>query len=278
MELVALAKNPAPSGATTGIFKSSGGAEVALCALGADAAAEAGHGVRVPGAGRVHREIFRGRCRSAPARLRRSHHGLARAGRLERALFNPCKGYVRSFAEYDQDLAHFMKEIVLPDCQPPYIALAHSMGGHILLRNATLPGLLVLAHGPERADDRHRRGPARRPAGGVARLRRDPRRPRARLHVRAQRPRRAHGARTLRGQPAHLRSRALSAQPAGARGGPGARPRLADRRLAARRAALDRQADRPALSVARGGAAAAVRRRHGHRSSRRRRSRSSRCA
>jgi lysophospholipase len=33
-----------------------------------------------------------------------------------------------------------MKEIVLPDCQPPFIALAHSMGGHILLRNATLPG------------------------------------------------------------------------------------------------------------------------------------------
>src|SRR5204863_8272329 len=32
------------------------------------------------------------------------------------------------------------KAIVLPACQPPYIALAHSMGGHILLRNATLPG------------------------------------------------------------------------------------------------------------------------------------------
>ena len=33
-----------------------------------------------------------------------------------------------------------MKEIVLPDCQPPYIALAHSMGGHILLRNAMQSG------------------------------------------------------------------------------------------------------------------------------------------
>jgi lysophospholipase len=55
-------------------------------------------------------------------------------------LRNPSKGYVRSFADYDQDLAHFMKEIVLPDCQPPFIALAHSMGGNILLRNASLPG------------------------------------------------------------------------------------------------------------------------------------------
>jgi lysophospholipase len=33
-----------------------------------------------------------------------------------------------------------MREIVLPDCQPPYIALAHSMGGNILLRNASLSG------------------------------------------------------------------------------------------------------------------------------------------
>ena len=55
-------------------------------------------------------------------------------------LSNPSKGYVRSFAEYDQDLAHFMKEVVLPDCPPPYIAMAHSMGGHILLRNASQPG------------------------------------------------------------------------------------------------------------------------------------------
>ena len=46
---------------------------------------------------------------------------------------------MRSFADYDRDLAAFMKEIVLPDCQPPYIAMAHSMGGHILLRNAILP-------------------------------------------------------------------------------------------------------------------------------------------
>jgi lysophospholipase len=33
-----------------------------------------------------------------------------------------------------------MKEIVLPDCPAPFIALAHSMGGNILLRNARLPG------------------------------------------------------------------------------------------------------------------------------------------
>ncbi len=61
-------------------------------------------------------------------------------GGSARMLKNPSKGYVRSFADYDQDLAHFMREIVLPDCQPPYVALAHSMGGNILLRNASLSG------------------------------------------------------------------------------------------------------------------------------------------
>jgi lysophospholipase len=63
--------------------------------------------------------------------------GQGGSGRL---LANPHKGHVRSFAEFDQDLACFMKEIVLPDCPAPYFAMAHSMGGHILLRNATLTG------------------------------------------------------------------------------------------------------------------------------------------
>ncbi|HEX5957122.1 MAG TPA: alpha/beta hydrolase, partial [Hyphomicrobiaceae bacterium] len=57
-------------------------------------------------------------------------------GGSERLTFNPRKGHVRSFADYDRDLAAFMTEIVLPDFQPPFIALAHSMGGNILLRNA----------------------------------------------------------------------------------------------------------------------------------------------
>ncbi len=87
-------------------------------------------------------------------------------GGSERLLSNPRKGHVRSFADFDQDLAAFMKEIVLPDCPPPYIAMAHSMGGHILLRNATHAELVVLAHGAVRADDRHRREAARRSAAG----------------------------------------------------------------------------------------------------------------
>ena len=57
-------------------------------------------------------------------------------GLSERALRNPRKGYVRDFSRYDIDLATFVNEVVLPDCPPPFFALAHSMGASILLRAA----------------------------------------------------------------------------------------------------------------------------------------------
>jgi lysophospholipase len=57
-------------------------------------------------------------------------------GLSERALGNPRKGYVRSFADYDIDLATFVNDVVLPDCPPPVFALAHSTGASVLLRAA----------------------------------------------------------------------------------------------------------------------------------------------
>ena len=48
----------------------------------------------------------------------------------------PLKGHIDDFAEYDADLEAFLAQVVMPmltgDNRP--IALAHSMGGHILLR------------------------------------------------------------------------------------------------------------------------------------------------
>ncbi|HEY7661927.1 MAG TPA: alpha/beta hydrolase [Xanthobacteraceae bacterium] len=57
-------------------------------------------------------------------------------GLSERALRNPRKGYVRSFAQYQIDLETFINEVVLPDCPPPIFALAQSMGATILLQAA----------------------------------------------------------------------------------------------------------------------------------------------
>ena len=53
-------------------------------------------------------------------------------GGSARALPNALKAHVGDFAEYDEDLSAFLEKVVKAD-RPP-IALAHSMGGHILLR------------------------------------------------------------------------------------------------------------------------------------------------
>jgi lysophospholipase len=57
-------------------------------------------------------------------------------GFSERALRKRGKGHVRNFSGYDIDLETFVNEVVLPDCPPPFFALAHSMGASILLRAA----------------------------------------------------------------------------------------------------------------------------------------------
>jgi lysophospholipase len=58
-------------------------------------------------------------------------------GGSDRLLANPLKAHIADFAQYDEDLAILMREVVHPmigvSGKKP-IALAHSMGGHILLR------------------------------------------------------------------------------------------------------------------------------------------------
>ncbi|MDE2184323.1 MAG: alpha/beta hydrolase [Alphaproteobacteria bacterium] len=51
-----------------------------------------------------------------------------------RLLDDPLKAHVGDFAEYDDDLASFLEQVVRPLSPAPPLALAHSMGGHILLR------------------------------------------------------------------------------------------------------------------------------------------------
>jgi lysophospholipase len=57
-------------------------------------------------------------------------------GHSSRRLDNPFKGHVQNFSEYEIDVAAFVKQVVLPDCPPPYFALAHSMGGAVMLHVA----------------------------------------------------------------------------------------------------------------------------------------------
>ncbi|MBW7962696.1 alpha/beta fold hydrolase [Bradyrhizobium sp. BR 10261] len=66
-------------------------------------------------------------------------------GHSARRLRDPRKGYVRNFSDYEIDVEAFVQQVVLPDCPPPFFALAHSMGGAVLLR---------LAHAGKRWFDR----------------------------------------------------------------------------------------------------------------------------
>lgn len=66
-------------------------------------------------------------------------------GHSSRRLRDPRKGYVRNFADYEIDVETFVQQVVLPDCPPPFFALAHSMGAAVLLR---------LAHAQKRWFDR----------------------------------------------------------------------------------------------------------------------------
>lgn len=57
-------------------------------------------------------------------------------GGSDRRLLNPRKGHVDDFSEYERDLEAFLQQVALPDCPPPFFALAHSTGGLICLRVA----------------------------------------------------------------------------------------------------------------------------------------------
>jgi lysophospholipase len=55
-------------------------------------------------------------------------------GGSQRLSKSPYRGPVRSFAGFDEDIATLIDGVVHRLCPPPYFALGHSTGGHVLLR------------------------------------------------------------------------------------------------------------------------------------------------
>jgi lysophospholipase len=140
MDLVSLPNNPVPGGALIGALQSFDGSQLRYARWTATRGPRRGTVCLFGGRGEYIEKYF-----EVIADLRRRGFAVATLdwrgqGGSERKLPDMRKGYVRDFSEYDRDLSSFMKGIVLPDCPPPYIAMAHSMGAHILLRNAVLPG------------------------------------------------------------------------------------------------------------------------------------------
>ena len=137
MTLVSIPANPVPENVVSGTIKTPDGAELRF-ARWAPPAGHQGTVSCVYRARRADRKIFRDSAR--PARRRR---GFAVAmidwrgqGHSSRRLRDPRKGYVRNFSDFEIDVDAFVRQVVLPDCPPPYFALAHSMGGAVMLRVA----------------------------------------------------------------------------------------------------------------------------------------------
>lgn len=140
MDLFALARNPVPSGAVVGTFQGYDGKPLRYARFEATRGPRRGTVCLFHGFTEFIEKYF-----ETIADLRRRGYAVATMdwrgqGGSHRDAGTGDLGHIRSFIEYDQDLAAFMREVVLPDCPPPYIALGHSMGGHVLLRLASKPG------------------------------------------------------------------------------------------------------------------------------------------
>lgn len=135
-ELVGTTRNPIPNGATTGYFAALDGVLI-RCARW-DTTAERRLGTICLFQGRTE---FIEKYFETVSDLRRRGFAVVTMdwrgqGASSRFLKDPLKGHVETFANYDSDVREFMAQIVLPDCPPPYYCLAHSMGGHLVLRLA----------------------------------------------------------------------------------------------------------------------------------------------
>ena len=136
MNLVSLSINPVPSGAAVAAFDGYDATKLRSALWPPTRGPARGTVCIFPGRGEYIEKYF-----EAIADLRRRGFAIAimdwrGQGGSQRRLSNPRKGHVVGFTEYDRDLVRFMEDVVIPAMPPPYVALGHSMGGNILLRNA----------------------------------------------------------------------------------------------------------------------------------------------
>ena len=140
MDLVATPKNPIPLGVSVGFLKGKGGVPLRFARWRSALKERHGTVCIFPGRSEFIEKYF-----EVVGELRRRGFAVAvldwrGQGGSGRLLRNSLKGHVKSFNDYEDDVARFMNEVALPDCPPPYYALAHSMGGTVLLKAATMRG------------------------------------------------------------------------------------------------------------------------------------------
>ena len=140
MDLVATPKNPIPLGASTGYIEVRKGLRLRFASWQSVLRERRGTVCILPGRAEFIEKYF-----EAVGELRRRGFAVAvldwrGQGGSSRLTRNPLKGHINDFAEYEEDLSHFMKAVVLPDCPAPYYALGHSMAAMVLFRAATKRG------------------------------------------------------------------------------------------------------------------------------------------
>jgi lysophospholipase len=141
MDLIATPKNPVPLGASVGYLKGKRGARLRFARWPSSLKQRHGTVCVFPGRTEFIEKYF-----EVVGELRRRGFAVAvldwrGQGGSSRLLKNSLKGHVRDFTDYEDDVTRFMNEVALPDCPPPYYALAHSMGGTVLLKAATQRGV-----------------------------------------------------------------------------------------------------------------------------------------
>ncbi|MEM7398280.1 MAG: alpha/beta hydrolase [Pseudomonadota bacterium] len=140
MALVSTPKNPVPLGANTGYLDVRKGVKVRFASWQSALQQRGGTVCIFPGRNEYIEKYF-----EVVGELRRRGFAVAiidwrGQGGSTRLVRGASRGHIRSFDNYEQDIHHFMKGVVLPDCPMPYYALAHSMSAPILFNAATKRG------------------------------------------------------------------------------------------------------------------------------------------
>jgi lysophospholipase len=140
MDLISTPKNPIPLGASTGYIEVRKGLRLRFASWQPVLRERRGTVCIFPGRAEFIEKYF-----EVVGELRRRGFAVAvldwrGQGGSSRLTRNAFKGHINDFAEYEEDLAHFMKAVVLPDCPAPYFALGHSMAAMVLFSAATKRG------------------------------------------------------------------------------------------------------------------------------------------
>ena len=140
MDLVSTPKNPIPLGASTGFIEVRKGLRLRFASWQSVLRERRGTVCIFPGRAEFIEKYF-----EVVGELRRRGFAVAvldwrGQGGSTRLTRSPLRGHINDFAEYEEDLSHFMKAVVLPDCPAPYFALGHSMAAMVLFRAAVKRG------------------------------------------------------------------------------------------------------------------------------------------